>query len=84
MLPSLYHYLMDGLEIIKYDNFCQHHKCKFYSSTDCDHGICYSCMKIGESNHILEYPNDCPMLEDIKIEEQRLVKKKMWETLNGY
>jgi len=41
-------------------------------------------MKIGESNHILEYPNDCPMLEDIKIEEQRLVKKKMWETLNGY
>jgi len=83
MLPELFHYLLEGREIINYDKFCKYHKCQYYIEWESSFDeICHSCNKIGKSNYVLQYPYDCAMLEDIKLEEERLIKKKMWQALN--
>ena len=82
MFPSLFHYLIDGNTIVKYDKFCAYHKCQFYEEWECEHGDCFSCRKVGASHNILQYPDDCPMMEDIKLEEELLLKKLMWQKLN--
>lgn len=54
------------MENNNYNKFCESKNCPEYIKWDCGYGICISCMKVGESANIDEYPNDCLFKEEIE------------------
>lgn len=78
----MYDYIMSGFNTKTFNRFCAFHKCQYYIEWEVEHGKCFSCKKIGQSYDITEYPADCQMLADIKLEEELYLKKMMWKRLH--
>ena len=52
--------------MITYEHICEGTKCKFYTVWDFGYEDCYSCVKIGQSYNVDEYPDDCPHITEMK------------------
>jgi len=49
-----------------YNEFCESKNCPEYIEWSFGHGRCVSCKKMGQSYDILEYPEDCNFIDEIK------------------
>ena len=57
-----------------YDHICSGTGCKFFVIWDFGQADCYSCVKIGESYNVTQYPGDCPFksaMIEYEIEEKQ-------------
>jgi len=51
---------------LNYNDFCKSKRCEKYIEWECEDGIAHSCMLIGQSYDVIEYPDNCPYINEIK------------------
>ena len=59
-------------EFKNFESFCRDKKCPEYIEWDCGYGLCISCKKVGQSEAINEYPEDCNFIDEIVSYEKEL------------
>ena len=59
-----------------YKHICEGTKCEFYVVWDYGYADCYSCTKIGQSHNVLNYPEDCPHINEMQKEDPNGVGMK--------
>lgn len=55
-----------------YNLFCESKKCPNFIKWDFGYGKCFSCIKVGQSENINEYPEDCNFFEEINNLSQQI------------
>jgi hypothetical protein len=68
-----------------FNKFCKEKECPHYIEWDCRAGVAlnenlgeytfFSCKKIGQSDNIDKFPDDCDFLEDIKKVDIEVAKQ---------
>ncbi len=68
---------MENNDNIIYNKFCSAKECKHYIewvfSANNGEYLCVSCMLVGQSHNITEYPKECPFINDIKNYKKELL-----------
>ena len=53
-------------DVVVFNDFCSEKLYKYYIRWNFGEGDCCSCKLIGQSYNILEYPRECPFIDEIK------------------
>lgn len=69
-----------------FDQFCMEHNCEHVILWDHDVELngyestveCISCIPVGQSYNIEQYPDSCPFLKEIKEWEEEQLALKTW------